>query len=61
MGHLCRLQERWEEARRYYQTVLQRRPNNIVIRYNLGLVHMNMEGAENLQVPTYLPIHCSCV
>ena len=50
MGHLCRLQGRWEDASRYYQTVLQRRPNNVVLRYNLGLVAMSMEGAENLQV-----------
>ncbi|XP_064394194.1 protein O-mannosyl-transferase Tmtc2-like isoform X2 [Halichondria panicea] len=49
MGHLCRLQGRWEDASRYYQTVLQRRPNNVVLRYNLGLVAMSMEGAENLQ------------
>ncbi len=50
MGHLCRLQERWEEASRHYQTALQRRPNNTVLRYYLGLVHKRMGGAENLQV-----------
>lgn len=56
MGHLCRLQGRWAEASGYYHTALQRRPNNVLLRYYLGLAHQNMGGAENLQVRSA----CTC-
>ena len=50
MGHLCRLQGRWVEAVQYYETALQRRPKNIVVRYQLGVVEEKIGGPENLQV-----------
>ena len=50
MGHLCRLQQRWSEANRHYVTALGRRPNNVVVRYYMGVVLEKMGGAENLQV-----------
>lgn len=38
-GHMYRLQERWEEAKEKYETVLTRRPTFFKIRHHLGFVN----------------------
>jgi len=50
MGHLCRLQGRWLEAESHYQTALQRRPENIVVRYYLGTVLEARGEPDNIMV-----------
>lgn len=50
MGHLCRIQERWEEAVIHYSTVLRRRPKNPLLHYYLGFVYEQLSSAENRQV-----------
>lgn len=37
-GHMYRLQERWQEAKEKYETVLARRPTFLIIRHHLGFV-----------------------
>jgi len=39
MGHMFRLQGRWEEAREKYQVVLKRRSSFAIIRHHLGHVY----------------------
>lgn len=36
MGHLCRLQERWEEALEHYDRAKERRPHSPVMHYYAG-------------------------
>jgi len=39
VGHMLRLQGRWEEAKEKYQVVLKRRPSFAIIRHHLGYVN----------------------
>ena len=50
MAHLCRIQERWEEAVTYYSTALRRRPKNPLLHYYLGFVYERLGSAEGRQV-----------
>ncbi len=50
MGHLCRLQERWVEAREYYTTAVRRRPRNSLLHYNIGFVSEKIGTSLDIQV-----------
>ena len=50
MGHLCRLQERWPEAKHHYTTALGRRPTNPTLQYYLAFVLEKMGTQEDLRV-----------
>lgn len=54
MAHLCRLQERWEEATQHYKAVLARRPGNPVLLVNLAQVLQQLGSTKDIQV-------CVCV
>lgn len=51
MGHLCRLQGRWEEARRYFTIALARRPTTPTLHYYVGVV------SEEIGTERYLEVH----
>ena len=42
-GHMCRIQERWEEAKEKYEIVLKRRPSFFNIRHHLGFVNEQLK------------------
>ena len=50
MAHLCRLQGRWQEARNYFKTALQRRPKLPTLHYYMGVVSEELGTAQDLEV-----------
>ena len=50
MGHLCRLQGRWEEARRYFTSALARRPNLPTLHYFLGVASEEIGTQRDIEV-----------
>lgn len=50
LGHLCRIQGRWEEAKEHYKTALQRRPDDPLLLYNVALVLEKIGMPEDIKV-----------
>lgn len=50
MGHLCRLQQRWTEARDHYLVALSRRSENPTVLYSLGVVMGKMGSPSDVMV-----------
>ncbi len=61
MGHLCRLQERWEEARAHYTTAGQRRPNNFLLHYYIGFVSERIGTSLDIQVEYFVYLFVCCL
>ena len=59
MGHMLRLQGRWEEAREKYQVLLKRRPSFAIIRHHLGYVNEQLMLYKVLYI-LHLFIQVSC-
>ena len=43
VGHMYRIQERWDEAKERYETVLRRRPGFFKIQHHLGFVNEQLK------------------
>ena len=54
MGHLCRLQGRWREARSYFEAALRRRHNVPSLHYLVGVV------SEELGTERDIEVCCTC-
>jgi tetratricopeptide (TPR) repeat protein len=50
MGHLCRLQGRWEEARRYFTSALDRRPTLPTLHYFVGVASEEIGTERDIEV-----------
>lgn len=59
MGHLCRLQSRWQAARRYFRRALQRRPRLPTLHYYVGVVSEELGTRQDIEVGTYVHTYTS--
>ena len=50
MGHLCRLQGRWEEARHYFTSALARRPTTPTLHYFVGMASEEIGTERDIEV-----------
>lgn len=58
MGHLCRLQGRWQEARKHFSVALQRRPKSPILHYYVGVVSEELGTQEAMKVGA---LHYDCL